>query len=679
MLEFLRGIFTSDGFMPHGHCYLWRPGVVWLHLISDALITLAYTSIPFTLVYFVRRRRGVPFNSMFLCFGTFIVACGATHAMEIWTLWTPSYWLSGIIKAITALASVPTAVLLIKLVPTALAIPTPAQLSNAHDDLRRAHDVLEVRVQERTAALTQKNAELANEISERKRAEEALAKSQRRFQRLADAGIIGVVNTSADGQVLDANQAFLEIVGYTVEDLRSGAVRWDSMTPLEHRASSAQALDQLRATGVASPWEKEYIRKDGSRVDVLVGVAALDIADDEYIAFVLDLTERKRAAEAIHKLEHQREADATVRALLEAAPDAMLISDEEGHIALVNARAEQLFGYERVDLLGKSIEMLVPEHLRSSSLEDSGNHGSDRAERHDNGNGRQLVGLHRNGGEFPVEVSLSTLRTNVGVLVSTTVRDVTQRKQAEETLQRAKDTAEAAHAELETFSYSVAHDLRSPLRAMSGYSTALLEDYGDKLDDEARDYLTRIIEGSQRMSEIIDALLKLARLTRTEPHREYVNLTEIGDSIIEQLRAIDSERVVDFIAAKDLIVQGDPALLRLLLDNLLGNAWKFTSKQPAARIELGCQDAHGSRVYYVRDNGAGFDISLVDKLFVPFRRLHSPSEFEGTGLGLATVQRIVRSHGGRIWAEAAKAKGAMFLFTLPNALRPKTSSRSPLS
>src|SRR5213078_586371 len=150
MPEFLQDLMSGNGFMPHGHCYLWLPSLVWLHVLSDALIALAYTSIPFTLVYIVRKRRDVPFHWMFLCFGVFIIACGATHVMEIWTLWTPTYWLSGAIKAITAAASLPTAVLLIKLVPQALAIPTPQQLARAHRDLQRAHEVLERRVLERT-------------------------------------------------------------------------------------------------------------------------------------------------------------------------------------------------------------------------------------------------------------------------------------------------------------------------------------------------------------------------------------------------------------------------------------------------------------------------------------------------------------------------------------------------
>ncbi|MGH9884449.1 MAG: sensor histidine kinase [bacterium] len=675
MLEFFQNLLSSDGFMPHGHCYLWRPGLVWLHVISDALTALAYTSIPFTLVYFIRRRSDVPFHWMFLCFGVFIIACGATHAMDVWTLWRPTYWLSGVIKAITALASLPTAVLLIRLVPSALAIPTPAQLSKVHDDLRAVHEALELRVQERTAELARKNAELANEIAERERAQAALAASQRRFNRLADAGIIGVITSDLAGNIREANGAFLQMVGYTAADVLGGKVRWSDMTPPEFRELGDRAVEQLRTTGVAAPWEKEYICKDGSRVSALVGVATVDASSGEQVGFVLDLTERKRAAEAIRQLERQREADARFRALLEAAPDAMVIADDLGRIALVNAAAEQLFGYARADLLGSSVEVLVPERFRAAHTQHR------TAFRHPTGRraigaGQQLVALRRDGSEFPVDISISTLQIDGGLLISTTIRDVTQRKLTEEALQQAKDTAEAANAELETFSYSVAHDLRSPLRAMSGYSTAVLEDYGNQLDDDAKRSLARVVASSQQMSEIIDALLQLARLTRTAPRYEYVDLTRLGSGVIDRLRATDPRRVVDFVAADDLVVQGDPELLGVLLDNLLSNAWKFTGKQPAARVELGRKSVDGASVFYVRDNGAGFDMKLVDKLFVPFRRLHNASEFEGTGLGLATVQRIIRLHGGRVWAEGAEHRGATFCFTLPTPARAKTASWS---
>ena len=566
MPEFLNHLLSSDGFMPHGHCYLWRPALVWLHVVSDAFTALAYTSIPFTLVYFVRRRRDLPFHWMFLCFGVFIIACGATHAMEIWTLWTPTYWLAGLIKAITAAASLPTAILLVKLVPRALAIPSPQQLARAHQDLQRAHEALELRVQERTIELTRKNQELAAEIAERKRAEEAR---------------------------------------------------------------------------------------------------------------IADLIERRRAEDEVRRLEKERAAADQFRALLEAAPDAMVIVDRRGRIVLVNAEAEKLFGYTRDQLLDQPVDLLVPERLRADHAQHRAAYTEHPTGRRAMGAGRPLIGLRRDGDEFPAEIRLSPIPTHDGILVSSAIRDVTERNLGEHALRVAKDAAEAAYGELESFSYSVAHDLRAPLRAMNGYSATLQEDYADRLDADARDRLDRIAASAVRMSEIIDALLSLARLSRTEPRREPVDLTRLAHKVIEQLRAGEPDRRVELVVADDLVVHGDPELLRLMLDNLLGNAWKFTGKQPAARVELGREEVGGTTAYYVRDNGAGFDMALADKLFAPFKRLHATSEFAGTGIGLATVQRIVRRHGGRVWAESASGRGATFHFTLPPAEHPRAAATAP--
>jgi PAS domain S-box-containing protein len=231
----------------------------------------------------------------------------------------------------------------------------------------------------------------------------------------------------------------------------------------------------------------------------------------------------------------------------------------------------------------------------------------------------------------------------------------------------AKRTAafEEANRELESFSYSVAHDLRAPLRAMSGFSTVLVEDHADKLDPEARKHLDRIATNAERMNRIIDALLSLARLTRTEPRKETVDLTALARSVVDQLRGLEPARNVDFVVDEGMIASGDPDLLRAVLDNLLGNAWKFTSHRPDARIKFGREDSGGGpMIYYVRDNGAGFVSDLVGKLFTPFQRLHKPSEFEGTGVGLATVKRIIARHGGRVWAEGAEGRGATLRFTL---------------
>jgi signal transduction histidine kinase len=236
-------------------------------------------------------------------------------------------------------------------------------------------------------------------------------------------------------------------------------------------------------------------------------------------------------------------------------------------------------------------------------------------------------------------------------------RDITARKQAEEQLGQRTAELEASNKELEAFTYSVSHDLRAPLRSMEGFSDALLEDYGDKLDEQGKQYLMWIQESSNLMAQLIDDMLKLSRITRSE----------IAERITAELRKRESDRKVEFAVSPGLIANGDSALLRIVLENLLGNAWKFTGHVALPKIEMGMTEYNGRKAYFVRDNGAGFDAKYSDKLFRPFQRLHKSSEFPGTGVGLATVQRIIRRHGGEVWAEGKINKGATFYFTLPVA------------
>jgi signal transduction histidine kinase len=223
---------------------------------------------------------------------------------------------------------------------------------------------------------------------------------------------------------------------------------------------------------------------------------------------------------------------------------------------------------------------------------------------------------------------------------------------------------EATNRELEAFSYSVSHDLRSPLRSIDGFSAALLEDYDPVLDERGRDYLGRVRRAAQTMGRLIDDLLELARITRREMVRDSVDLSTLAENVIAELREHDPERRVIVTIQPQLSVVGDEGLLRAALSNLLGNAWKFTSKTADAVIEFGAVHANGNRSFYVRDNGAGFDMNYASKLFGPFQRLHNSSDFEGTGIGLATVQRVVNRHGGQIWAEGSVGHGATFFFTL---------------
>lgn len=260
---------------------------------------------------------------------------------------------------------------------------------------------------------------------------------------------------------------------------------------------------------------------------------------------------------------------------------------------------------------------------------------------------------------FNILDDLKTEKNNAERTNHELVREIAERKRMEEAL-------EAANKELEVFSYSVSHDLRAPLRTIDGFSQALIEDYPDRLDEQGRYYLERVRAGTQRMAELIDDILQLSRLTRTEMRFETVDISMLAESAIADLRRAEPLRQVEVSIQPDLMAEGDHNLLRIALVNLLANAWKFTGRQPEARIELGAMCDGDVRVFFVRDNGVGFDMTYVNKLFGAFQRLHTTSEFPGTGIGLATVQRIIRRHGGRVWAEGAVNQGATFYFALPS-------------
>ena len=548
-MEPIRHFTFSSGFLPHGYCYLWTPGLVELHVISDALIALSYFTIPVTLVYFIRKRRDIPFGWIFLCFGAFIVACGTTHLMEIWTIWFPAYWLSGAVKAFTACMSVATAILLIRVTPQVLALPG-------------------------TRWLVDLNHKLKAEIDHRARAESEL-------------------------------RLFTE----------------------------------------------------GLEVRVV-----------------------KRTAELVASNESLTESEERYRTLVEHAPEAIVVLDmQELRFVDVNKNAEQLFKMTREELLRVGLTDVSPSFQPDgrSSAEVA---AAELARALDNGTPR-FEWIHRDstGKGIPCEISLVRLPSSSRVLVRGSITNISDRKNAELEIRKlntdlerrvAERTSqlETANQDLESFTYSVSHDLRAPLRHIDGFSRILMQGYGAQLPPDALHHLERVREATSHMGHLVDDLLNLARVGRGTLSLRLTDLNELVSEVIASLEEEAIGRTVDWRIERLSPVECDPGLMKQAFFNLLSNALKFTRNQERAVIEAGEVRLNDQPVIFVRDNGVGFDEQYADKLFQVFQRLHREDEFEGSGVGLAIVHRILQRHGGSIRAESAPGEGAAFFFTVMQPL-----------
>ena len=562
--------------------------------------------------------------------------------------------------------------------------------------LHRRKDGEPVYVEANTIALTDEQGKMTGfisvnrDITARKQAEAAVAAGQRRLQALIEHAPDGIALLGLNGKLQQVTPSTQQILGYTLEE----AVDQDPAL-LTHPDDLPPLLgilnDLIQNPGQVITTQYRFRHKDGSwrwlestisnlitepSVQAIVfnyrDITAHKQAEEEVLRLNEEL--EQRVMERTHQLEvANRELDNSrkeIQAILDSMSTLNAKVALDGTLLFVNKIAVQASGLSGDTLMKTNFldgqwwayDPEVQQRVKAAFAKACSGLTINYDEK-----------IFAFGQMLTINFSLTPMLGEDGQVeyILAEGRDITRRIHAEEEIRRLNQDLERRAAELEivnkeleSFSYSVSHDLRAPLRSINGFSHALLEDYNEQLPEESQEYLKRIQAAAQRMGELVDSLLSLARVTRTPVEFRSVNLSALAEKILAELQSQQPDRQVTFSVSKDLIVNGDRQLLQIALENLIGNAWKFTSKREDPYIEVDAQNEVGEQIYFVRDNGAGFDMMYKDKLFGTFERLHAAKEYPGTGIGLATVQRIIHRHGGRIWAQSEVDQGTTFYFTI---------------
>jgi PAS domain S-box-containing protein len=514
---------------------------------------------------------------------------------------------------------------------------------------------------------------LVDERRRRREAEEALTESEDHFRTLVESvKDYAIFMLDADGHVATWNTGVEFIIGYRAEEILGRA--YSCLYPAVD-AEQRLAQRALEAAVKHGRTEQEgwRVRRDGSRFLASTVITALPQGGGPLRGFAVimrDETERRRAAEEL------RQSAARHTAIVESAIDAIISIDHEGYVREWNSAAVRLFQYTREDAVGRKIDTLIAApalmQLYQQGLAQYLITGAGSLI----GRPIEMTARRADGSEFSIELGISRVPGSTPPNFTAVIRDITAHKAAAaevqrlngELEQRVRDRTaelETANHELESFSYSVSHDLRAPLRHITGFVSMLKTQGAAKLDPESRDLLQSISAAADRMTRLIEALLTFSRTGRTDLHRQRVSLDQLLRSVQAELNEESRGRKIDWRVEPLPDVEGDPELLRQVLVNLLSNALKYTRPRPVPRIEIGSRRDGANVVVHVRDNGVGFDSRYTDKLFGVFQRLHRANEFEGTGIGLATIRLIIQRHGGRVWAEGEADQGACFYFSLP--------------
>jgi PAS domain S-box-containing protein len=645
---FFDQLVSGEGFMPHGMCYLWQPAILALHVISDGVIALAYLTIPLTLVHFVRKRTDLQFNWIFLCFAAFIIACAATHILEIWTIWHPAYWLSGAMKAITALASVVTSMLLLRLLPDALSLPSPSALRTANlelkgeiaqrfrseENLRRANADLEDRVAERTAELEAVNL--------------ALKEENARFALATEAAGLGFWEFDIEANTFQWDEHMFRLHGLDRSEGSLPRARWSNCLHQEDRARCEMQLIEALSGGTAFESEFRVLHPSGGARHLRATARVVRASDGRALRMIgvnFDITESKRA-------------DERFRLAIDAAPTGMLMMDRAGLIVLVNAKIEAVFGYARDELLGRGIDMLVPERFRTHHPEFRAAYFHDPKVR-TMGAERDLYGLRKDGSEVPVEIGLNPLHTSDGDFVLASIIDLSQ--------ERAMDRMRT------DFISTVSHELRTPLTSISGSLGLLQAGAMGRLPASAVEMVRIAYKNSGRLVRIINDILDIGKLEAGQLTLHLANtpLTRLLEQSVEANGAFAEKcgvRLCLEAGSNDDRVLADPDRLIQVLTNLLSNAAKFSN--PGADVLIRVLPKPTILRVEIEDFGAGIPEEFRARIFEKFARADSSTTrlVEGSGLGLSIARNLVEAMGGTIGFRSVAGSGTTFHIELPRAM-----------
>ena len=523
-------------------------------------------------------------------------------------------------------------------------------------------------------------AHVTRDVTERNRAEEALRKSEALKTAILDTALDAIISIDHEGKIQEWNRAAEMIFGYKRE-AALGQAADELIIPPALREIYHDGLSHYLMTGAASlvgrPIELTLRRADGTEFRAELAVSRIPTeAPPRCTALIRDITARKQAEASL------RQSEERFRLLIENVKDyAIYLLDPQGNVMTWNAGAENIEGYRADEILGKPLATFFPpeEQARGEPQE-----SLKRAERE----GRAVnegCRLRKDGSRFWSQGIITALRDETGKLYgfAKVAHDITEQKKAEQEIRRLNTDLErrvrertaqleAANQELEAFSYSVSHDLRAPLRHIVGYIEILQAEAAQRTDDITKQYLQIVADSAVQLGDLIDALLAFSRMGRAEMRQEAVRLHTLVEEAQRELRGELKDRKVNWVIGELPEVRGDPVMLRLVFINLLSNALKYSRPRDPAQIEIGATDEENETVIFVRDNGVGFDMKYANKLFGVFQRLHPPTDFEGTGIGLANVRRIIHRHGGRTWAEGKVDRGATFFFSIPK--QPKRGS-----